>query len=152
MHFITVGAFPLHGKGLILRRANKQNSLSASFAVVIGNFSVNTCKDFIGNKQRKLELLVNGKVVGQFERSYGSGEDTTIAPFIVNDIIVAGNVTITLRLFGSKDNQQILRDDIVRIGFPGTSTSSLSNTTPTEDKELASNATILVDFSTSKFN
>ena len=67
-------------------------------------------------------------------------------------VLDGDSITDAAPIFGSKDNQQILLDDIVRTGFSGTSTSSLSNTTPTEDEELAPNATILVDFNTSNFN
>lgn len=152
VHSRNEGVFSINGKGLILRRANEPSSLSASISGGIANFSVNTRKAFRGNKQRKLELVVNGAVVGQFEPTYMTGEDATIVPFIVNDINIPGDANITLRLYGSKGNQQIVIDDIEWTGFSGPAMPSLSITSPTEGEELVPSADVLVDFKTLNFN
>ena len=144
--------FAINGKGIILRRAKEPSSISALISGGIGNFSVNTRKAFKGNSKRKLELVLNGSVVYKFEPYFETGEDSSVKQFVVNNINIPGDVTVTLRLFGSNGNQQITLDDIEWSGFAGIGTPSLSILSPIEGEEFVPNADVLLDFSTLNFN
>lgn len=128
--------FEIDGLGIMLRRANEPSSVSATFSGGIGNFSVNTRKAYTGNTQRKLELVVNGDVIAQFQPTYSDGEDATVVPFVVNGIDIPGDVTVTLRLFGANGNQQIILDDISWTGFSGQGTPAISISEPTTNQVM----------------
>ena len=151
-HSRDESTYPIDGKGLMLRRADDPSSISATISGGIGDFSVNTRKAFTGNTQRRIELVVNGAVVAQFEPTYGVGGDATVVPFVVNGVNVPGDVTVTLRLYGANGNQQMTIDDIVWTGFTGTATPSLSITSPTEGEEIAPGADTLLEFSVLNFD
>ncbi|HUH35104.1 MAG TPA: hypothetical protein VL022_04655 [Moheibacter sp.] len=104
--------YSINGQGILLRRSNEPSSISATIQGGIGNFSVDTRKAFTGNTQRKLELVINGNVIEQFQPSFSNNADDTIIPFVVNDINIAGEFTLELRLFGVDGNQQITLDNI----------------------------------------
>ena len=112
VHSRNEGDYPITGNGIMLRRADEPSSLSATIPGGIGDFSVDTRKAFTGDTQRKLELVINGNVVAQFEPAFGSGADATIIPFVVNDINISGDVTLVLRLYGATGNQQIVLDNV----------------------------------------
>lgn len=115
VHSRDAGTYEIDGSGLMLRRAAEPSSLSANIPGGIGDFSVDTRKAFTGNAPRKIELVINGSVVSQFEPTFGSGADTTVAPFVVNDIDVAGTVALELRVYG--DGAQITLDNLSWTGF-----------------------------------
>src|SRR5690606_18474573 len=113
----TSDSFPIDGNGIMLRRANEPSSISATIQGGIGNFSVDTRKAFTGNSQRKLELVINGEVVEQFEQAFGEGTDDTVVPFAVEGINIEGEFTLELRMFGTNGNQQITLDNIEWTGY-----------------------------------
>ena len=152
VHTRDEGTYPINGKGIILRRGQEPSNLSATLPGGIGSFSVNTRKAFRGNTKRKLELVVNGSVISQFEPNFEPGVDATIKPFVVNNINIPGDVTITLRLFGSNGNQQITLDDMEWTGFTENVTPNLSITSPTEGAEIAPNRPVIIHFKTSNFS
>lgn len=117
VHSRDEGDYPIVGKGLMLRRADEPSSISATISGGIGNFSVDTRKAFTGNSQRRLELVINGDVIQQFEPVFGSGADDTVIPFEVNNINVTGVFTLELRLFGANGNQQMTIDNISWTAF-----------------------------------
>lgn len=118
VHSRDEGTFPIAEKGIMLRRADEPSSLSATIPGGVGDFSVDTRKAFTGNAQRRLELLINGVVVQQFEPAFGGGGDDTIIPFIVTGINTEGDVTLTLRLYGATGNQQMVLDNVSWTPFP----------------------------------
>lgn len=150
-HSRNEGDYAINGNGLMLRRADEPSSLSATFSGGIGNFSVNTRKAFTGNAQRRLELVVNGNVVGQFEPTFADGADATIVPFVLENINIPGEVTITLRLFGANGNQQITLDDIVWTGYEGTAQPALLITSPSNNAVIAPLSDVTVNFNVSNF-
>ncbi|GGW55106.1 putative secreted protein (Por secretion system target) [Winogradskyella epiphytica] len=148
-HSRDQGDYPINGNGIMLRRANEPSSLSATISGGIGNFSVNTRKAFTGGAQRKLELLANGVVVAQFEPEYGAGEDTTVIPFIVEDINIPGDVDVMLRLYGSDGNQQMVLDDISWTGYTGVAIPTVAITSPGDNDVLIAGTTSTnVEFTT----
>ncbi len=151
-HARDEGSFPINGKGIILRRGKEPSSLSATFSGGIGSFSVNTRKAFKGNAKRKLELVINGNIVASHEPNFEVGEDTTIIPFVVNAINVPGDISLILRLYGAKGNQQITIDDIEWTEFSGNANPNLSIISPTEGEEFAPNAEVLLKFNALNFN
>lgn len=128
VHARDASSFPINEKGIILRRGLEPSRLSATFSGGISNFSVNTRKAFRGNTKRKLELVINGQVIASHEPDFEAGEDTTVIPFVVNDINLPGEITLILRLYGATGNQQITLDDLEWEGF----TESLSITAAVE--------------------
>lgn len=130
VHARDAGAFPINEKGIILRRGLEPSRLSATFSGGISNFSVNTRKAFRGNTKRKLELVINGQIIASHEPDFEEGEDTTVIPFVVNDINLPGEITLMLRLYGATGNQQITLDDLEWEGF----TESLSITAPVQNE------------------
>ncbi len=119
VHARDEGDFPIDGKGIMLRRADEPSSLSATITGGIGNFVVDTRKAFTGNTQRKLELVINGAVIQQFEPAFGEGADDTVIPFVVDDIDIPGTFDLILRLYGADGNQQIVLDNISWTAFDG---------------------------------
>ncbi len=117
VHCQSMGNFPIDGIGILLRRANEPSSISATLQGGIANFSVDTRKAFTGSAQRKLELVINGVVIQQFQPTYGAGEDATVVPFVVEDINIEGTFTLELRMFGANGNQQIVLDNITWTGY-----------------------------------
>lgn len=141
VHARDEGTYPIDGKGLMLRRASEPSSLSATITGGIGNFSVDTRKAFTGNPQRQIELLINGVVHAQFEPTFGDGADDTVIPFVVEDINVAGTVTLEIRVFdatNSTTNRQITLDNLAWTGFsagsvaPAVGAPTISNLEDTE--------------------
>ncbi len=117
VHSRDEGSFPIDGAGIMLRRSNEPSSLSATLSGGLGSISVDTRKAFSGNAQRRLELLVNGTVAGQFEPDYPAGETDTVITFTVENIDLPGNVDIRYRLFGPTGNQQMTLDNVSWTGF-----------------------------------
>ncbi|MFO7978946.1 MAG: choice-of-anchor J domain-containing protein [Bacteroidales bacterium] len=119
VHSRDQGDYPIDGNGIMLRRADEPSSLSATFEGGIGDFSVDTRKAFTGNTQRRLELVINGTVVAQFEPTYGDGTDETVIPFVEQAINTPGTIDLELRLYGADGNQQMTLDNISWTGFAG---------------------------------
>ncbi|MGF1556581.1 T9SS type A sorting domain-containing protein [Paucihalobacter sp.] len=126
IHVTGEQTFPINGKGILLRRSNEPSSISATLSGGIENFSVNTRKAFTGNAQRRIELVINGSVVAQFEPTFGAGADDTVVPFVVENINIPGDFTLALRLYGATGNQQLVIDDLVWTGFEGAATPSIN--------------------------
>lgn len=133
------GNFSIDSSGIILRRSDEPSSISATIQGGIGSFSVDTRKAFTGNTQRKLELVINGTVIEQFQPTFASGTDATIIPFEVEDINIEGEFTLELRMFGATGNQQITLDNIEWTGYIGTpcTPSNLTFTNATVTADLA---------------
>lgn len=112
VHARNVDTYPIDGEGIMLRRSDEPSSLSATIPGGIGDFSVDTRKAYTGNTQRKLELVINGNVIAQHEPVFADGADATVVPFVVNDINISGDVSLTLRMYGATGNQQIILDNI----------------------------------------
>lgn len=120
VHARNEGDFPIDGAGLMLRRADEPSSLSATIPGGVGNFSVDTRKAFTANAQRRLELVINGSVVAQFEPDFPDGASDLVIPFEVESINTPGDVELSLRLFGANGNQQLTLDNLAWTGFGGT--------------------------------
>lgn len=116
-HAQSAGDYPIDGEGILLRRANEPSSISATLTGGIANFSVDTRKAFAGNAQRKLELVINGVVIEQFQPTYANGASDTVVPFVVEDINIEGTFTLELRMFGANGNQHIVLDNITWTGY-----------------------------------
>jgi len=117
VHSQAVGSYPINGNGILLRRSNEPSSLSATIQGGIGSFSLDTRKGYSSNTQRKLELVINGDVVEQFEPDFPSGESDMVIPFVVEDINISGEVTLELRMYGATGNQHIVLDNISWTGY-----------------------------------
>lgn len=117
IHAQSAVNYPIDGEGILFRRANEPSSISATIDGGIGNFSVDTRKAFTGSGQRKLELVINGVVIEQFEPAFPNGGSDTVFPFVVEDINIEGTFTLELRLFGANGNQQIVLDNIEWTGY-----------------------------------
>lgn len=117
VHAQSAGTYSIDGNGILLRRSNEPSSLSASLTGGISSFSVDTRKGYAGNAQRRMELVINGSVVEQFEPVYPSGESDQVVQFTVDNINVSGNFTLELRLFGAAGNQHIVLDNITWSGY-----------------------------------
>ena len=149
VHSRNEGDYPIDGNGFMLRRSDEPSSLTATFSGGIGNFSVDTRKAFTGNTQRKLELVINGNVIEQYEPTFADGTDDTVVPFIKNNININGEITLILRMYGATGNQQITLDNITWTGFTGTGPSSplITNVTqvtnpPAANESLTISATV----------
>src|SRR5690554_916803 len=128
VHCQAAGSYSIDGIGILLRRSNEPSSLSASIQGGIGSFSVDTRKGYSSNTQRKLELVINGEVIEQFEPDFPSGETDVVIPFVVEDINIPGDFTLELRLYGAAGNQHIVLDNIVWTGYPSDSDDSFACT------------------------
>lgn len=117
VHAQSVGTYNIDGNGILLRRANEPSSVKADLTGGIASFSVDTRKGYSGNAQRRLELVINGDVVDQFEPVFPAGETAEVVPFTVNDINIEGDFTLELRLYGSNGNQHIVLDNITWTGY-----------------------------------
>jgi hypothetical protein len=146
VHSRDEGDFAIDGKGLMLRRADEPSSLSATIPGGIGSFSVDTRKAFTGNTQRKIELVINGGVVEQFEPAFGDGADNTVIPFVVENINTAGNVEFMLRLYGANGNQQMVIDNIRWTSYSGDGNTppAITNITQTPATDITSSTTVSV--------
>jgi len=118
-HCQTADVYPIDGSGILLRRSTEPSRISATFTGGIGNFSVDTRKGYTGNSQRRLELVINGEVVAQFQHTYPNGASSEVVPFVVNNINVEGTVNLELRMFGATGNQHLVLDNIVWTGYDG---------------------------------
>src|SRR5690554_2075952 len=117
IHIRNEGDFPIDGAGIMLRRADEPSSLSATIQGGIGNFSVDTRKAFTGNSERRLTLLVNNNVIAEFTHQFGEGEDDTVVPFEVDNINIAGEFTLEIRVGGTDlGNRQIILDNLTWTG------------------------------------
>jgi hypothetical protein len=97
---------PITGAGLMLRGSTYNSSLTSStLSGGIGSFSCKLLKGYTGAGNRRVELYVNGFLVG----TSVSWDNTTVQDFEVTDINVAGNVVIELR---TATNRQVVIDDI----------------------------------------
>ncbi len=153
VHVTGEQSFPIDGKGILLRRANEPSSLSATLPNGIADFSVDTRKAFGANAQRRLELVINGDVVQQFEPEFPAGESDLVVPFIVNGIDVEGPVVLELRLFGANGNQQMVLDNLTWTNFGEAGQTSLVVTSPSQDQQFNPTVTSLnVNFSVSGFD
>ena len=151
VHSRNESDFAIDGAGIMLRRANEPSSLSATIDGGIGTFSVDTRKAFTGNAQRRLELLINGTQVATFEPDYGDGEDATIHTFEV-DVDTPGTVNLTLQLYGSTGNQQMVLDNITWTDFSGAASPFLSITSPADGTTFSPNTSeVTVEFAISNF-
>lgn len=117
VHAQAAGTYAIDGNGILLRRSNEPSSLKATLSGGIASFSVDTRKGYSGNSQRRLELVINGNVVNQFEPTFPAGESNQLAQFIVNDINIEGEFTLELRLYGANGNQHIVLDNITWTGY-----------------------------------
>lgn len=114
------GDFPIDGNGLMFHRP-VDSFLEATISGGIGTFSFQYRKAFTGANARQLELLVNGVVVDTTP-IFGnvSGADPTIHTMTVNDINVAGDVTIRIQnVAPGPTTTQTTIDNIVWTGYTG---------------------------------
>lgn len=118
-HSRNEGDAGIDGNGIMLRRPDEPSSLSATFTGGIGNLSFDTKKAFTGNNQRKLEILVNSDVVGEFEPNYINGTDPDVYPFTLSNINVSGSIDLLIRMVGPNGNTQMVIDNIEWTGFTG---------------------------------
>lgn len=153
VHVRNEGNFPIDGKGIMLRRADEPSSLSATLPNGIADFSVDTRKAFTGNAQRRLELVINGNVVQQFEPVYPDGESDVVVPFIVTGIDIEGAVELELRMFGANGNQQMILDNLTWTNFGEAGQTSLVVTSPSQGQSFNPTVTALnVNFAVSGFD
>ena len=153
VHVRNEGNFPIDGKGIMLRRADEPSSLSATFPNGIADFSVDTRKAFTGNAQRRLELVINGNVVQQFEPEYPAGETDVVVPFIVTGIDVEGPVEFELRMFGAIGNQQMTLDNLTWTNFGEAGQTSLVVTSPSQGQNFNPTvSTVNVNFAVGGFD
>jgi hypothetical protein len=115
--------FPIDGNGILLRRLDPEPSPSRLFATIeggIGSFSVDTRKAFTGNNERRLTLLINDEIVGEFVHQFGEGEDDTVVPFEVEEINIEGDFTLEITIGGEDTgNRQIVLDNLTWTGYLG---------------------------------
>lgn len=123
----------------MLRRANEPSSLTGKFSGGIGTFSIDTRKAFTGNIQRQLELLVNGVRVAEFLPAFPDGGSDVVLKWTIVDINVAGDIELTIRLFGADGNQQVTLDNLAWTGFEGTPTDIEKGFGLPEDFRLSQN-------------
>ncbi|HPK05658.1 MAG TPA: hypothetical protein PK908_07175, partial [Bacteroidales bacterium] len=102
--------YVIDGKGMILR--NSESSIETTLNDGIGDFSVKMRKAYTGGNPRQLELYVNNNLIASsVVFGSGSGADPTVHEFIVENINIAGEVTIKLVSVGT-GARQLTIDDI----------------------------------------
>ncbi|HEY5534331.1 MAG TPA: T9SS type A sorting domain-containing protein [Ignavibacteria bacterium] len=104
-------SYGITGKGIMLRY-NTGNSkvTSSSVSGGIGNFTCSLRKAFSGAGNRQVELFINGVSKG----SSIAWDNTTVQTFTVNNINVAGSITIEIRDITA---YQVIVDDISWTGY-----------------------------------
>lgn len=146
-------AYPITGNGVLLRRSNEPSSISATLSGGVGSITVDTRKGYSSNTQRKIELVINGSVVDQFEPVYPSGESSTVVPWTVSNINTAGSVDIEFRLYGATGNQHIVLDNISWTGYTsGTCNITASGITALTCNDNATGAIPADDYLTFNLN
>lgn len=117
VHCQDAATYPIDGNGILLRRSDEPSSLSATLPGGVGSITLDTRKGYTGAVQRRIELVVNGDVVSQFQHTYPSGESASVAVWTIDDINVEGNVDVQFRMYGSTGNQHIVLDNISWTGY-----------------------------------
>lgn len=147
-HSRDTGAYPINGKGLMLRRGSDSKLESTTIPGGIASFQVSMKKAFTGAATRQIELYINGELKGTSQEfGSGTGEDLTVYTFSVSNINVLGDYTMMIKPAGTATtNSQVVIDDISWTGFTSTdpylSISSPTNlsTVTTSDVNVAFNA------------
>lgn len=111
---------------MLRRQADNSKITSSAIPGGIGNFSVKLYKGFTGGGDRQAELFVNGISQGTSD----AFDDNDEHVFEVNNINIAGDVTIEIRDITSK---QLIIDDISWTAFVGSGNQppSITNITQT---------------------
>lgn len=117
VHCQDADAYPIDGNGILLRRSDEPSSLSATLSGGVGSITLDTRKGYSSGTQRKIELVINGNVVDQFEPTYPSGATAEVVVWQINDINEEGNVDVQFRMYGSTGNQHIVLDNIEWTGY-----------------------------------
>lgn len=115
------GAYPINGKGIMLRRASVSYLESATISGGIASFQLSMRKAYTSTNERQLELYINGELKGT-SQVFGTTEpDLTVYTFAVSDINVPGDFTIMIKNVGTTDiNRQAVIDDISWTGYSST--------------------------------
>lgn len=153
VHVRGEGDFSIDEAGIMLRRADEPSSLSTTLPNGVGTLSFDGRKAFTGNATRKLEVVVNGTVVQQFEQDFPDGGSDEVVNFEVSDINQPGPAELELRLFGTNGNQQIVLDNLTWTDFDGEPQPFISITSPSNNSTLAPFTTeVEVEFTVNNFN
>ncbi len=145
-------AFPINGKGLMLRRAEDSKIESGIITGGIGSFNMKMKKAFTGTNARQLELYINDDLIGTSE-PFGteSGEDETIYIFEIQNIDIAGDFTMMIKNVGDTEtNRQTVIDDISWTGFDSDQ-ASLTINSPTNG-QIIENDNVEIEFTVSNFD
>ncbi len=147
-HSRDTGAYPINGKGLMLRRGSDSKLESTTISGGIASFQASMKKGFTGASIRQLELYINGELKGTSQEfGSGTGENLTVYTFDVSNINVLGDFTMMIKPVGvATTNSQVVIDDISWTGYNSTdpylSISSPANmsTVTSSDVNVAFNA------------
>jgi hypothetical protein len=151
-HSRDTGAYPINGKGLMLRRGSDSKLESAPISGGIGSFELKMRKAFTGATPRQLELYINGNLIAT-SQEFGAftGADETIYTFSVPDINIPGDFVMMIKPVSTTEtNRQITIDDISWTGYLGTDP-FLSITSPVNGSTLSSQDVNIV-FNVVNFN
>lgn len=113
-----VGAYPIEGKGIMLRRESGGSKLtSSSISGGISALSFEMRKAFTGTANRQVEVFINGTSIGTSE-IFGnfSGEDASVYTFDVSGMAVAGDFEIEIR---NIQEGQIIIDNLSWTSYSG---------------------------------
>ncbi len=121
-HSRDTGAYPINGKGLMLRRGSDSKLESTSISGGIASFEVSMLKAFTGSSVRQLELYINGELKATSQEfGSGTGTDETVYTFSVSDINVPGDFTMMIKPAGTATtNSQVTIDNISWTGYSST--------------------------------
>ncbi|TAH56602.1 MAG: hypothetical protein EWM49_05330, partial [Bacillota bacterium] len=150
-HSRDEGAYPINGKGLMLRNAQR-SSIESQLSGGIASFEVNFRKAFTGANERGLELYINNELKGTSEMIPSlSGENTTIYTFNVEGINIPGDFTMKIKIAGTDTlNRQITIDNISWTSYDGTEPSLTINTPA--NNAIVNEAQVEVNFTTANFD
>lgn len=151
-HSRDTGAYPINGKGLMLRRGSDSKLVSNPIPGGIGSFEVKMRKAFTGSTPRQLELYINNNLIATSDE-FGAftGADETVFTFSVQDINIPGDFVMMLKpVSTSETNRQITIDDISWTGYLGTDP-FISITSPVNGSTLSTQDVDIV-FNVVNFN
>ena len=114
----SAGNFSIDGKGILLRRA-LDSYIEATFTGGLTYFAFEYRKAYTGGNARNIEVIITSpklaepivRETGNF--GSGSGEDTTVYRFVIDDVTILGEFTIKIKLTGSAEtNRHVTIDNI----------------------------------------
>lgn len=115
VHARDEGNYAIEGSGIMLRRPDEPSSLTGTFKNGIVSFSFEYRKAFTSDSVRNIKVIVtHGGEQREFtleEFGSGSGEQTTVYKFESGELNLSGEVTVQIRLTGSKGNAQTTIDN-----------------------------------------